>query len=156
MSTTPDLIELSSNPDCKMDWTLGLTQRALKVRWEWRRWRKQKKHLFQNLHPEFETQDPSGAFFKFVFTGLTGLFIWLALENQGREQIICGVLAGICGLGMALNIFRQRSHRTLIKNRDGSYALMIAHKDFDPEALHPFLEELQSRIQSASASPDRT
>jgi hypothetical protein len=154
MRAEEDAQELVSSAQSRMDWCLRFTSRSVLVSWSWRCWAREKRWRLDELSPQFVTLQPAQEIMAFVLGGFSGFFAWLALQNPGENAKGLWVLASVCLAGLILKLTLRRGARTLVKCRDGSYAFILDHCDFDPEELQAFLHTLKQRIEDSMADPE--
>jgi len=129
-----------------MEWSLRFTPRGISVAWSWYRWGNEKRYRLNDLNPEFGQTDISRDFMNTAFSLLSAFFVFVTLKNQGDNGIIYWVIAVVCWTIFLLHIKRGKEGRTMVKRKDGTYAFVLDHKDFDSEELASFLAELKKRI----------
>ncbi|GEM_PF-3713664 len=140
--------ELVSAPNCRMDWSIRFTPRAVMVSWTWYRWGRETRYRLHDLDPEFGHTEMSRDVLNTAFGLLSAFFVYVALQQNGtRHETAYWIIAVVCWAVFLLHLKRGKTGRTMVKRKDGTYAFVLDHKDFDAEALQVFLKTLSQKIR---------
>jgi len=146
MSAPEQQQELTSAAHCRMNWWLRFTPRSVLIGWKWRRWSNEKRYRLEDLNPVFAEAEPTRDYLASAFAMLSAFFVWLALKNPGDHERMFWIFAVVSWAVFLTYVMRKKRKRSIIKRKDGAYAFVLDHRDFEPEALDAFLTELKQRI----------